>query len=169
MLQKIRIYKKQVGDDFDADYLQVKSFEHAVGYLGIVGSTNSDYHYFNSLIYEQNRTNKFRGILFNIKYIERIPKNKFCETDYRFVKSKRFKRFEEQTKQRINKKTFDFSKYKNEINKQLFFGLTMKVGCYGKKSVQIYKNNVCIENHFEKMTNAKSVEQIVDFINNKFK
>lgn len=49
----IRLYTKIPGDDFNADYLQVKSFEHAIGYLGIVGSGNNDYHYFNSLLYEK--------------------------------------------------------------------------------------------------------------------
>lgn len=44
-------------------------------------------------------------------------------------------------------------------------GIILKVGCYGKKSVQIYKDKSCIEQHFEKLINAENAEQVISFIN----
>ncbi|MEG1474632.1 MAG: hypothetical protein RSC10_02670, partial [Longicatena sp.] len=136
-----------------------------IGYLGIIGSSENDYHYFNSLIYEKNRNGNYKGISFRIKRLERIPKNEFVKDDYTFIKSKHHKEELQPKHIKSNKKIFDYLKHKNEINKRLHEGIILKVGCYGKKSVQIYKDKSCIEQHFEKLINAENAEQVISFIN----
>lgn len=67
------------------------------------------------------------------------------------------------------KDNFDYFCSENRINKFLTNNLKIKTGLYGKKSVQIYKNDKYIENHYEKISTLKTVEEILDEINKRYK
>lgn len=159
----LRLYRKIPGDDFDTDYLHVKSYTNAKGYVGIKGGENNDYHYFNSIIHEVNRNEIYRGIPYCIKNVEQIPKKNFVESKYKFVKSKSHSEIKHKKKVSQNKK-FNFDKNKNLINKRLTNSFILKTGRYGKNSVQIYKNSECIENHFERIEGLHTTEQIIEYI-----
>lgn len=163
----LRIYRKQPGDDFDTDYLHIKKYEFANGYIGIKGSKENDYHFFNSVIYEKYFT-QAKGVPIKIKKVERILKKSFDVKSIKMVPSKRNVHNNKSVRKKV-KKTVNYRKILNEINKNLDKTLEMKLGCYGKNSIQIYKNGNCIENRADIPSNLQIPETIAEYINNKYK
>lgn len=46
--------------------------------------------------------------------------------------------------------------------------LIYKMGAFKKHSVQIYKDNICMEKHFEEIKSFQNVNEIVDYINSTY-
>lgn len=165
----LRIYRKQPGDYFDADYIHLFKDNLGTGYISIIGSENTDMHYFNSILYETNKSEIYKGIQLKIKKIERIEKKLFDINKYSLVRSKRRTIYNNENKHKIKSIKLDYKKIKNRVNQKLLYKLEIKIGQYGKNSVQIYKDGKCIENHYEKISTSKTVEEIVDEINKRYK
>lgn len=100
---------------------------------------------------KKNRNDKFRGIPFHVKYIERVRKEKFDETNYNFVKSKHHKEAQQPKRIKNKKKAFDYFKHKNEINKELHAGIILKVGCYGKNRCKYIKTIAVLKSILKKL------------------
>lgn len=160
----LRIYTKMPGCDFDTDYLQVKIFDDAIGYLGIIGSDKNDYHFFNSIILEKNRNKNYKSIPFQIKKLEKIHKDDFNISDYTVLNSKRNKTQNNKTR-KTKQKSVNYKKIKHKINNSLRNGLEIKLGEFGKNSIQLYNNKQCVEKHLEKLISSLDIQQIIDFIN----
>lgn len=164
----LRLYRKQPGDDFDADYLHLKKYAFASGYIAIIGSDKSDLHYFNSVLYETNRYNQYKGVEYKIKRVERILKKDFDKSKYEFIKSKRFKESKTQKHEISQTKPFNYKKNKNRINSLLPSEIKINTGLYKKNSVQIYKDGNLIESNFEKTIQSNSIDEIVNIIKTKY-
>lgn len=160
----IKKYSKLVGDDLDVDYLHVKNFKIGIGYLGIIGSKENNYHYFSSIIYEENRQPR-NAVTYNVKRIDKVLKTDFACEDYTIIKSRR--NYENLPTKKItnrqNKKAY-IRKIVKVLNKEFSQQLTFKYGEFGSLTIQIYKSKKCIENRFNEKINDLSEEEIISYV-----
>ena len=162
----LRIYKAiNDKDKFSTDYLYVKVFKNGIsnfGYIGIVGESHTDYHRFNSIIFDSGEK-KADSIELYVKSFERIKDSDFDEKKYKFVKSKHTetktkKKNPKKKKYSLNKKDLNFINKK--INKYI-----LKKGPNGKANyILIDTNGNIVEKYFEKVRDWKSKDEIIDFI-----
>lgn len=162
----IRIYKHidTNVNEFKADYLHVKHYDIGKGYLGIIGSSIDDYHFFNSIRYDKDY--EIKGVKYLITRIEKIPKKDFylIEDKIQFVKSRRNINNMKSKKTKKNTGNIEYQKILKYVNKKLPNGYEMKVGEFSKKSVQIYHNKKLLEPHFENKLHNQSTKEIVEYI-----
>lgn len=141
----ISLFYKKSGDFFDCDYIHFCYINKAGGYIGIMGDKNSNYHFFNSIIYEFDSPNKYKGTKIVIYKIERIKKDLFCVDNYKVIPSKRFKKNNSTKSPDKKSKKNNVKKMLNKINIYLNENLKVSIGMYGKNTIQVYKDNVLVE------------------------
>lgn len=100
---------------FSTDYLYIKLLNNNIssyGYIGIVGEKNTDYHRFNSIIFDNGEKKAESSELF-IKKFERIKNIDFDEQKYNFIASKHTEKKAKKNKPKkekysLNKKDLNF-------------------------------------------------------------
>lgn len=159
---KLRLYAKNPGDDFDADYLHLCFTIGRNLYLGIIGARQNDFHYFNSVIVDHDLT-QTRGTPLTIKNVEIVRHEDFSWGNYKVKRSKRITR---QKTLREKKSKVDSIALTKLLNKSTLFNT--KSGRYKKSSIQIYKNDIEIEKDvLPILIREFSISAIVDMIKKK--
>ena len=159
---KLRLYAKNPGDDFDADYLHLCFTIGRNLYLGIIGARQNDFHYFNSVIVDHDLT-QTRGTPLIIKNVEIVRHEDFSWGNYKVKRSKRITR---QKTLREKKSKVDSIALTKLLNKSTLFNT--KSGRYKKSSIQIYKNDIEIEKDvLPILIREFSISAIVDMIKKK--
>lgn len=131
--------------------------------IGIVGSSESNYHYFNSVILENNIPEKYKGYPIVVKRVEKVKKDKFIFNAYNFVKSKRFINIQKENK--IREKKIDVKAKKKEINKFLNDEIRIEVGRFGKNTIQVFVNDELIEKKLKLDSTYNTSLKIAEYIN----
>lgn len=155
---------------FDADYIHFCYVEKAGGYIGIKGDDKTNYHFFNSIIYEPEIPKKYKGTKIIVYKIERIKKESFCVDNYNVVCSNRFEK--SKIKKNISKKEItkiDYKKIEKKINALLKSDLYISVGMYGKNSIQLYKRKKRIETNLTLSKELNTPQKIAKYINETYK
>ncbi len=165
-------HRKQQGDFFDSDYINFCWINYAGCYLGIIGGKQNKYYYFNSIMMEMENPEKYIGPKVFVTSISRVKKAEFNINNYKIISSKRYINIEnKKTKSKTNTKPNYKIVYK-KINKSLKNGLNLKYGASGKNTLQLYRNNISINKHFENELESCSLtkpNEIADYINKKYK
>ena len=170
--QNIRLYKQPVGGQFDADFLHLLVLNPSInkkGYIGIVGSDNSDYYWFNSIYIDEN-TKRTLGVEFTIKCLKIIDdKDSKILDDIDFYLSRRNKN-NKTTKKNINKeKQFKFDKKAvSKINKKLKPGYSLVKGNGKASQFNLVRNKSIIVENFQDEPFEKSLNGIVAHINHNY-
>lgn len=159
----IQLYKIKPGDNFDADYVHFTFINKGGGYIGIIGSDKNNYHYFNSVILENDNPKKYRGYPIVVKSIEKIKKEDFRFRDYKFVHSKRFITMQKEKKKTVKKMNLKLKK--KEINTLLNNDVKIEIGQYGKNTIQIYFNSQLIEKNLKLDFTYDTPQKVADYIN----
>lgn len=144
----LSFYYKKSGDLFDADYVQFCYIDMAGGYLGIIGSDTNNCHYFNSIMYEKDYPDKYKGARLIVYKVEKVAKSDFQYNNYKIVKSKRLIHVQRQNKIckiKHSQKSMLTNKDRHAINLLLKNNLKIEKGEYGKKSIKILKDDTVIE------------------------
>lgn len=169
----LNFYRKNIGDDFDTDYVQFCYYNHLGGYLGIIGSDRNNYHYFNSIMLEYDNPEKHIGVKVIVKKVERIKKDDFKNTDYKIIPSKRFVKKQKQHKPKIEKPQIKKELNNNDrkiINQLLKNNLKIDKGEFGKKSIKIIKDGKVLERGIKlNFTDLDTNKKIAEHINNKYR
>lgn len=167
----IRLYLKKPSDSFDADYVQFTYINRSGGYIGIIGSEENNYHYFNSVIIENEVPEKYKGPSVTVKNIIRIKKNDFKFNEYTLVESKRFiKKKAQNITIKKKRKPTDLTALKKRKKELLKANLRISVGEFGNNTIQVYQNDKLVEKKLkipEKYIYDK-IEIIAEYINNKY-
>ena len=172
----LRLYIKNPGDDFDADYLHLCSTMGRNLYLGIIGTKYNNFHYFISIISDHD-LKRPRGTPLMIKKVETIRHEEFLWGSYKVKKSKRISR---PKTLREKKDKIDSLALTKLLNDNSMFNV--KKGRYKKNSVQIYVKDIeiekdvlpLLENTFSApkiadMVKRKNVTPLIDFIITKYR
>lgn len=163
------LYQKQYSTgDFDTDYIH---FELIMGYglyIGICGDENSNFHYFNSIFAEYQNPEKYKnGTRISITKIEKILKDDFNSENYRVMISRHFK---SKNLKSTKVKAIDYKRLKTKINKILIeYDMSITIGTYGKNSIQVYKDNECIDKRADIPKKLSSEIEIATYIISKYK
>lgn len=166
-------YSQPSSGDFYTDYIHCYIHHDTTQdyglYIGIYGDTDSNFHFFNSVVAEYKKPEKFKkGIRIAITKVEKILKTDFIPENYHFILSRNNIHKSNYTKTR--KKKIDLKKHKNEINSILKkHNMTITIGRYGKNSVQIYINDECIDKDPDLLKNFSSSKEIAQYIIKKYK
>ena len=65
-------------------------------------------------------------------------------------------------------KKIDYKKLKTNINNILNEGLSIKVGMYGKNTIQVFVNGKLVENKLKLDSTYDNPQKIAEYINNHF-
>lgn len=169
-IQNIKIYRNNHRGDFNANYLQIKVLNKdnkTFGYIGIYGDNTDDYFKFNSILSDYGEKNKSSNHV-NIKKFEIIPAKLFIETNYKFMPSPQNKKKSKRNTQ-SKRRTFDLNrKNVNKINQQIL-PFQIQKGNLNKKNWQLKNDKQIVEKEFEKLNKWNSVEEIIKYIEDKYK
>lgn len=167
-LPEIHIYQKKfVNDQFNTDYIHFQLEDNFGLYIGIVGDDSSDYHYFNSVLAEYDNPTKYvTGPKIKVTKIQKVEKDKFNPNDFKFIHSKNYHIKNEN--EEIAKKSVDFKRLKNSINKLLAPNLKITLGKYGKNTIQVYKNDECIQSKENIPLNLTTANEIANYLMGKY-
>lgn len=162
----IRFYKMKDSHYFDADYVQFTFINKSGGYIGIIGSEENNYHYFNSVILENDNPEKYKGYPVVVKNITKIKKEDFQFNDYKFVESKRLINLQKEKKKTTKK--INLKQKKGDITKRLNNNLKIEIGKYGKNTIQVYYNNNLIDRKLKLDSHYNTPEKIANYINSHY-
>lgn len=165
----IYIYKRDFRSGyFQTDFVHVQINENIGLYVGIVGDEFSNYHYFNSVLAEYDNPKKYlTGPKIKVTKIEKITTEEFCEENFNFFPSKNYKPLKEMS-QKKSGKVINLKALLKKINEELNPNLKISIGRYGKNSIQVYKNDTCIETKEKIPYDLLTAKEIAQYLLDKY-
>ena len=159
----------------DIDYHHNEELKEYVNVLGIKGHDLDDMFSFASIIHasskkEISRFTYKKVINFHLSQIKRRDIGKYInDIDYIIESPRNATNNHLKKSIKLNSvKKIDYKKLKTNINNILNEGLSIKVGMYGKNTIQVFVNGKLVENKLKLDSTYDNPQKIAEYINNHF-
>lgn len=170
--ERLSIYKAigaEIFTQIDMDYFHLKT-ALTTSLLGLIGSDKENVFSFNTILSNLESTSRFEKFQ-KIKVLEiKKIQNKYLDAELKKTTDKIVKSQRNKSNSVKRNKQLDIKRMKKDIEKNLIDNLSISIGMYGKNSIQVYKNDKCIETNlkFNKLK-YNTAKLIAEYINETYK